>query len=469
MELADIKKTAYTIFKKEINRLHILPESGSNRKYYRVFFENGETIIAAVNDYLNENKAFVSFARHFHKEGLPVPEILHYDEKSKLYFISDLGDTTLFSYLSSKERNPKQTLAFYKEVVEYLLQFQFCKAPDYSLCFPRSKFDTTSMMWDLNYFKYYFLKLANIPFDEQKIEDDFIKLCKELNNAPSNFFLYRDFQSRNIMIKNENLFFIDFQGGREGQLQYDLASLLYDAKANLSDDFREEILSYYLQKLNERNPELSKNFKSSYYLFALLRIMQAMGAYGYRGFYEKKTHFIQSIPYAAENIKNIIPKNNFKETFPELFKSLNFIAENFTKNKAATSDDGILTVNISSFSFKKGYPLGDAEHGGGFVFDCRSLPNPGREERFKTFNGKDKCIIDWLSEKNEVAEFLETCSKLIFSSIDNYLQRKFNLISVSFGCTGGQHRSVYCTEQTAKKINAKYSKKVKIIIQHREL
>lgn len=463
-----LHRIAEEAFRIPVSNVFMLPASGSSRRYFRITFATGKTVVAAENAEIRENKAFISFAKHFGSQGLPVPEILHEHSDGQLYFQSDLGNETLYDFLSKNGHGNEKVLHYYQRAVDYLLKFQFCPAPDYSLCFPRDRFDRTSMMWDLNYFKYYFLKLANVPFDEQKLEHDFSAFCDALNEVPSGFFMYRDFQSRNIMTADDDLAFVDFQGGRRGPLQYDLASLLYDAKANLSNDFRKQIFDYYNEKLTQQHPEHSEQFQKYYYHFVMLRIMQAFGAYGYRGYYEKKSHFLQSVPLAAANIKHLLGVVGFGNEFPELLKMWKYIAEEFYNNDSAEHENGVLHVDVSSFSYRKGYPSGSPDHGGGFIFDCRALPNPGREEQFKTRTGKDKDVADWLLEKQEVAGFLNACSDLVQLSVNNYLERKFKHLSVAFGCTGGQHRSVYCAENMARLLQEKYGENIRLSLHHRE-
>jgi len=451
-----------------VSNVSMLPASGSSRRYFLIAVSNGKTVLAAENAEVRENKAFIGFAKHFASHGLPVPEILHEHSDGQLYFQTDLGNETLYDYLSGNGHDSEKALHYYQQAADYLLKFQFCPPPDYSLCFPRDRFDRTSMMWDLNYFKYYFLKLANVPFDEQKLEHDFAAFCDALEKVPSTFFMYRDFQSRNIITMNDDLAFVDFQGGRRGPLQYDLASLLYDAKANLSNSFRKQVFEYYHQKLAQSHPEQSEQFIKYYYHFVMLRIMQAFGAYGYRGYYEKKSHFLQSVPLAAANIKYLLGVISFSQDFPELHKIWKYIAEVFDNVDSDEQEKGILHIDVSSFSYRKGYPSGSPEHGGGFVFDCRALPNPGREDEFKSRTGKDKDVADWLLQKEEVSCFLDNCSELVKLSVDNYLDRNFTHLSVAFGCTGGQHRSVYCAEQMAAMLQEKYGENIELKLYHRE-
>lgn len=470
MEPSLILQVAEKSFGHEFQQIQLLPASGSSRKYYRLTGERERTVIAAFNEDVRENKAFITFARHFEQQGLSVPKILHVHDNMKLYFLNDLGDTTLYDFLQHEGKvNPDKVRTLYKSVVDHLLSFQFCIPPDYTAAFPRAAFDRTSMMWDLNYFKYYFLKLTYTPFDEQRLEQDFIQFCDSLSETPSHYFLYRDFQSRNIMLQGDKLTFIDFQGGRRGALPYDLASLLYDAKANLSEEMRLDILDYYCAQLEKKQLASPGLFRELFDQFALLRIMQAFGAYGYRGYYEKKTHFLQSVPYAAENLKHILGRIRFGDQFPELNKIWQHIATKFSMHENQEQANDKLHLQITSFSFKKGYPPGHPEHGGGFVFDCRALPNPGRDEKFRHLTGLDEDVIRYLEDHREVSYFVDACADLICLSVDNYLDRGFSQLAVSFGCTGGQHRSVYCASQIEKAMRDKYGNDIHVSIVHREL
>jgi aminoglycoside/choline kinase family phosphotransferase len=445
----------------------ILPPSGSDRKYFRLHYSRG-TVIGAYNPIEQENNAFLSFTRHFREKGLNVPEILAEDKDNFVYIQEDLGDTTLFSLLPHTREQVlfnEHTIALYHKILDQLPVFQINGAQDldFSVCFPRHAFDRNSMMWDLNYFKYYFLKLAGILYDEQKLEEDFQTFCDYLLEADSRYFLYRDFQSRNIMIRNDEPWFIDYQGGRRGALQYDIASLLYDAKANLHPQQREELLEYYIQSVKKRIDIDEQKFKDHFYGFVIIRILQAMGAYGFRGFYEKKALFLQSIFYAKRNLHWLLENNKIPQTTPYLRHILYEIiaAPNLKKYDKPSSG---LKVTIRSFSYRKGYPVDDSGNGGGFVFDCRSLPNPGREPKYKNLTGKDSQVIEYLENEESVKEFLDITSSLAENSVKAYLARGFTHLMISYGCTGGQHRSVYSAEKLAERLAAKFD--VAIDLQH---
>jgi hypothetical protein len=358
-------------------------------------------------------------------------------------------------------------------VVAVLPRFQVEAGRDlnYKVCYPRSSFDRQSIAWDLNYFKYYFLRLAGVPFNEQALEDDFSRLTKFLLSASRDYFLYRDFQSRNIMLRKilgeAEPFFLDYQGGRKGALQYDIASLLYDAKADLPSDLRQQLLDHYLDALGGFLDLDRSEFMQFYYAYVYVRIMQALGAYGFRGFYERKAHFLQSVPYALKNLRWLLHNVELPIALPtlmEAFKSM--VASDRLQGLTATSQTEKLTVRVFSFSFHRGLPEDETGNGGGFVFDGRSLPNPGREARFKCLTGKDAAVIDYLSQQESVREFLASATSLVDASVDAYQRRSFKHLMVSFGCTGGQHRSVYLAEQLATHLRGHDG--VEVVVHHRE-
>src|SRR6266705_3176538 len=418
-----------------------------------------------------ENIAFLEFSKHFRRHGLPVPEIYAEDLNHGAYLEEDFGDTSLFEFLTKnragKNIAPKAIKA-YREVVAVLPRFQIAAGRDlnYRVCYPRDSFDRQSIAWDLNYFKYYFLRLAGIPFNEQALEDDFGRLTNFLLSAGRDYFLYRDFQSRNIMLRDGHPFFLDYQGGRKGALQYDIASLLYDAKADLPPELRQQLLDHYLDKLAGFIELKREAFMRHYYAYVYIRIMQALGAYGFRGFYERKTHFLQSVPYALKNLRWLLHHVRLPVPLPALMDAFKGMLASEKLQGLATDADN-LVVRIFSFSFHRGLPKDETGHGGGFVFDGRSLPNPGREERFKTLTGKDGPVIDYLNQQESVHQFLASVLSLVDSSIANYQQRGFKNLMVSFGCTGGQHRSVYLAEQLAKRLRGRNG--LEVAVRHLEL
>jgi len=447
-----------------------MPLSGSHRHYFRIFAAH-KSIIGVYNQDVKENNAFFTFTHFFLSQKINVPKIISIDSTNQYYLLEDLGDETLFSFLTShrdNEKNLESVIEYYKKVLQQLplLQLSSKKGIDFSVCYPRDAFDYQSMLWDLNYFKYYFLKLVNISFDEQLLEDDFQQFISFLLEADSNYFMFRDFQSRNIMLHNDNPYFIDYQGGRKGALQYDLASLLYDGKADLPPEWREYLLHYYLEQLSNHISCNEKEFCKYYYGFVLIRILQALGTYGFRGYYEKKSHFLLSIPFAIKNLTYLLPKIECASKIPTLIQVIQKLIESdFIASCSLPMNT--LTITITSFSYKKGVPQDFTANGGGFVFDCRALPNPGRLPEFKNTTGKDKCVIDYLEEFEEIKRFMNLSNQLVLQSVDNYLERNFSHLMVNFGCTGGQHRSVYFAEKLAEYLKKHYSN-INVVLTHRE-
>ena len=447
-----------------------LPLSGSYRQYFRIKSSSG-SFIGVYNEDLKENQAFISFTDSFLELGLNVPEFLASNLDENVYLLQDLGDTTLLAYLGIEYNRPINAsgIEMYKKTLEQLPLFQVRggKAVDYKIAYPRHSFDRQSMMWDLNYFKYYFLKLARVPFDEQALEDDFQAFTDFLLKADCNHFLYRDFQSRNVMIFENEPYFIDYQGGRKGALQYDLASILFEAKTSLSAEVRQELMEHYLQALSKQIKFEKSEFTEHFYGYVYIRIMQAMGAYGFRGLYEKKELFLQSIPKALDHLQWL--RNNVKLpiAFPHLERVWDLLIN--SQDIRALADKAIgLTITINSFSYKRGIPADESPNGGGFVFDCRALHNPGRYDEYKDYNGKDDNVIKFLAAETEVTNFHSAVYSLVDNSIEIYISRGFKNLMVSFGCTGGQHRSVYSSEQLSMHIKNKYPK-VSVILRHREL
>ena len=453
---------------------HVVPLqgelSGSGRKIIRLANAKGSAV-GVLYGVREENAAFLAFSKHFRGHGLPVPEIYAEDLEHGAYLEEDLGDTTLFEFLSKNrtgENIAPQVVEAYRKVVAVLPRFQVEASRDlnYDVCYPISSFDRQSIAWDLNYFKYYFLRLAGIPFNEHVLEDDFSRLTEFLLSAPRDYFLYRDFQSRNILLRHGDPFFVDYQGGRKGALQYDIASLLYDAKADLPPDLRQQLLDHYLDALAGFIPLDREAFLRHYYGYVYIRIMQALGAYGFRGFYERKVHFLQSVPYALKNLRWLLHHVRLPVPLPALMDAFKGMLASEKLQSLATDADN-LVVRIFSFSFHHALPRDESGNGGGFVFDGRSLPNPGREERFKTLTGKDAQVIDYLNQQETVHQFLASVLSLVDSSIANYQQRGFKNLMVSFGCTGGQHRSVFLAEQLAKRLRARNG--LEVLVRHLEL
>ena len=461
------------------NYFHTAPESvqplhgelgGSGRAILRLT-AGAQTAIGILSSVREENRAFLEFSRHFRQQGLPVPAIYAEDLSQGAYLEEDLGDTTLYQFLSANRRTESispQVIDAYRSAVALLPRFQVDAGRDlnYKVCYPRSSFDRQSIAWDLNYFKYYFLRLAGIPFNEQALEDDFSRLTRFLLTAPRDYFLYRDFQSRNIMIRDGEPFFLDYQGGRKGALQYDIASLLYDGKADLPPALRQQLLDHYLDSLDAHISLDRAAFMEHYYAYVYVRIMQALGAYGFRGFFERKPHFLQSVPYALKNLRWLAENVRLPISLPALDKAFEaMIASPKFQSLAASAPP--LTVRIFSFSFHREAPTDPSGNGGGFVFDARSLPNPGRQEQFRALTGQDAPVIDYLRQQESVHRFFAAAQSLVDSAVAAYQKREFQNLMVSFGCTGGQHRSVFLAEQLADHLHS--TPGIAVLLRHVEL
>ena len=462
------------LFEKKFNQTpestEPLPLSGSARRYFRLR-QGGISAIGTYNPDVRENIAFIEFSKHFLGKGLPVPEIYEVS-KDKLYYLQeDLGDTSLYEFATRVRENqdiPSALKEVYHGALEELVKFQILGHEDlnYDLCTPRYVFDQQSMLWDLNYFKSFFLKLSGVPFDEQRLETDFLNFSSFLDSANKESFLYRDFQSRNIMIRDNNLYFVDYQGGRRGALQYDVASFLFEAKTDLPADFREELLNYYIDVLVNFRKTNTSEFRHYFYPFALIRGFQALGAYGFRGLIEKKAVFLQSIPLALKNLKWLINHSEIPVELPELKRVIEEIGNAKRFEYQFPSDTDTLTIRIFSFSFMKSIPDDLAGHGGGFVFDCRGIHNPGKYPEYRELTGKDKEVQDFFKRKSGMADFLKDIHSILTRHIDAYIQNGYKNMQVSFGCTGGRHRSVYASEKITEML--KKRKDVRVVLRHME-
>ncbi|MBN2485211.1 MAG: phosphotransferase [Bacteroidales bacterium] len=444
-----------------------LPISGSNRLYFRIEGEKG-SLIGTYNDDKPENYAFLYLASHLKSHGANVPEIYYKDSDKGVYVQQDLGDKSLFEYVNDPAVGPGEILSMYKKVIDQMpvLQYKSAANLDFSICYPRESFGRQSMQWDLNYFKYFFLKTTYVPFHEQLLEDEFQKLIEFLLQAPSNFFLFRDFQSRNIMWHKNQPYFIDFQGGRRGALQYDLASLLFESRTNLNNQFRQQILDYYLEVFSHYAFFKPGEFLTYYPAFVLIRLLQAFGAYGYRGIFEKKAFFVQSINPAIDSLIWAAGQETIMSNFPYLCRLIESIEK--IRHKFEQPDiNNDLTVSITSFSYRNGIPDDWSGNGGGYVFDCRVLHNPGIYEEYKLSTGKDKEVADFIEKEAETADFINHIESIIGATVKKYQQRGFSHLSVSFGCTGGRHRSVFCAETIYRYLKTNFE--VNLRLYHREL
>ena len=467
LHIENLKKIYRNWSNEEISSFESMPESGSIRRYYRIGSKTSHAI-GVFNPDRRENRAFLYLSGHLKNKGVHVPEIYAEDQENNIYLLEDLGDVLLFNYVSDNRDNREKIIKMYQAVIEEMpaIQVDAGKDLDCSICYPRPQFDRQSILWDLNYFKYYFLKLAGIGFDEQELEDDFGCFTDFLLNADRDYFLFRDFQSRNIILYDGKIFFIDYQGGRKGAMQYDIASLLFEAKTDLAPEVRDELLDYYLEVYSRRGHFNQKEFLKYYNGYALIRMMQAFGAFGYRGYFERKHFFLQSIPPAVKNLGWFLQHAEPGVSIPHLWHCFEqIIRSDFIKDYEVPAEG--LSVSINSFSYKNGIPADNTGNGGGYVFDCRALPNPGRYEQFKSYTGKDDTVIQFMKDKPEVLQFIDNVYPVIESTLKNYESRNFSHLMINFGCTGGQHRSVYCAEEISRKIQQHFNIRVKI--RHREL
>lgn len=462
----EISKLFEEITGEKVQEVVEFPSSGSSRKYFRLKSWHF-TRIGVWGASAEENRAFVYLSAHLRKQGLAVPEVYIHTDDYTYYLQEDLGDTLLFDALEGGRKSGKfnkQEYLFLQQTIRLLpaLQFKGAEGLDFSCCYPRAEFDRRSVFWDLNYFKYCFLKATAIEFSEDKLEDDFGKLADTLLAEPFHTFMYRDFQSRNVMLREGKSFFIDFQGGRKGPLYYDVASFLWQAKANFPEELRATLLDDYLEALQVFMPVNPEAFKKRLRYFVLFRFLQVLGAYGFRGYFEKKQHFLESVPFAVSNLKELL-KEGFPE-YPYLVKTLRELCER--SERIEKKEEQGLTVQVYSFSYRKGIPQDSSGNGGGFVFDCRAIHNPGKYKIYEGLTGLDEPVIRFLEEDGEILRFLEQVYALVDASVVRYQQRGFTNLLVCFGCTGGQHRSVYCAQHLAEYIHRKRGVKVHLL--HRE-
>lgn len=461
----ELKRLYRTYTGTEAEDITELPSSGSNRRYFRL--AGTPALIGVSGTSPEENNAFIYMASHFRKKGLPVPKVHTWSENRSFYLQEDLGDTLLFHAIEKGRKSSvfdEQERALLHKTITLLPSIQFAGADgfDFSRCYPQPEFNQRSILWDLNYFKYCFLKATGMEFQEDRLEDDFQKMSDVLLRNSSATFMYRDFQSRNVMVKNGEPWFIDFQGGRKGPFYYDVASFLWQAKAKYPEDLRNELLNDYIQALRKYIPVDESYFFSQLRHFVLFRTLQVLGAYGFRGYFEKKPHFIQSVPFAMDNLRQLL-----RADYPE-YPYLCSVLRQLTGLKQFSDDmqKRTLEVKIVSFAYKKGLPNDPTGNGGGFVFDCRAINNPGKYERYNHFTGLDEPVVRFLEDDGEITRFLEHAYRLVDATVKRYLDRGFTNLMVCFGCTGGQHRSVYSAQHLAEHLNARFGVKVHLV--HRE-
>lgn len=484
-------------------RVEKLPVAGSNRDYYRLAATDGSTVVGVVGTSRDENHAFIYLTNHFAKRRLPVPAVLAVSDDELRYLQTDLGSVSLFDAIAGGRAAGGRYTVKEKELlirtIRELPNFQVRGARDldFSNCYPQPEFDEDSVLFDLNYFKYCFLKATDLDFHELKLEANFRLFAKDLTSEPCDSFLYRDFQARNVMLDDAgNPYFIDYQGGRKGPYYYDLASFLWQASAKYSHKLRRELVAEYYQSLkNYVEVPSVRHFVNRLSLFVLFRTLQVLGAYGFRGYFERKKHFIDSIPPAIQNLRELLELDCFPYPYmvdmlrrltelpqfarieqPALSRADGYRTAGSNVYEAHPQDGpatfskydgkGPLVVRVFSFSFRNGIPEDESGNGGGYVFDCRGTHNPGRYEPYKKLTGLDEPVIRFLEDDGEILAFLDSVYELADAHVDRYMQRGFTDLMFSFGCTGGQHRSVYSAQHLAEHIHGKFGIEVRIC--HRE-
>jgi len=467
--LQHIENLFNTIVAQPWDSIQKIPQSGGDRMYFRIILGN-QSWIATYNLNSKENQTFIYFAHHFYEKGMPVPKVLAVNEQQTVYLQEDFGNVSLLDVLEKEGKTEAVFLLFQKSLTAVAkLQIEGAKGLDYNRCITSKYFGKHSILTDLLYYKYYFLDTLQHPYDKQALIDEFEIVSDQLAVSHFDNFMFRDFQSRNIMVKNGEVFFIDFQGGMQGGLPYDVASLLWQAKAELSNEWKEKLLNHYINELQVLLPTPLNvvDFKKQYHGFVLLRLLQVLGAYGFRGLFERKAHFLTSIPLGLQNLKNFLQIYSLDKDTPVFASVLKWmvseeVIQRFTPPKA--NENTPLVITINSFSYKKGIPVDTSENGGGFVFDMRGILNPGRVEEYKKQSGLDKPVQDFLEQRTKMNGFLNSVWDTIDITVENYLNRGFASLQINFGCTGGQHRSVYAAEQTARHLRNKYH--LKTVITH---
>ena len=441
------------------------PSAGSNRKYFRLTGQ--PTLVGVYGESANENRTFVYLANHFRKQGLPVPQVHVCSADELCYLQEDLGDTALFDVLTKSPREEDlnaRERSLLRETIRLLpaLQYRGAEGLDFDRCYPQPAFNRRSVLWDLNYFKYCFLKATGMDFQEDRLEDDFQAMADILLQEDTPTFMYRDFQSRNVMLREDRPWFIDFQGGRRGPVYYDVASFLWQAKANLPDTLRQALADEYIDALKEYRTVDETRFKALLRHFVLFRTLQVLGCYGFRGYFERKPHFLQSVPYALDNLRHLL-----KDPYPEYPYLADLLRQITASARFAPAPSvGHLVVRVASFAYPKGIPEDPSGNGGGFVFDCRAIHNPGRYDAYKSLTGLDEPVIRFLEEDGEILTFLQHVYALVDASVQRYLKRGFTSLCVSFGCTGGRHRSVYAAQHLAQHLHDTFG--VEVDLHHRE-
>ncbi|MBL7742455.1 MAG: phosphotransferase [Chitinophagaceae bacterium] len=469
--LIDAVKDLYCTWKgTEPLAVDVIPISGSERRYFRIHGKD-ETVIGTYGANIKENESFIYFSENFYKKKLAVPEIYAVSNDRMYYLQEDFGDVSLLNHLE-KDGFTQPVYALFKKSLEELatLQVKGDNGLDYKRCLTNKEFGKEAIMADLLYFKYYFLDALRKPYDKQKLIKDFEALSNYLTHTEYKYFMFRDFQSRNILVKEDNsVHFIDYQGGMKGAPQYDVASMLWQARANLPAEWKESLLDDYMHTFEALidGPLDRIVFRSQYNGYVLIRLLQVLGAYGFRGLFERKAQFLTAIPLGLRNLREFFTHQSVGIAVPEFRKVLDIcvsdeIIQQFTPTQA--SEQTPLLVKICSFSYRKGLPQDETNNGGGFVFDCRGILNPGRIDEFKTQHGRDKPVKDFLEQQTQMLSYLNSVFDIVDMTVEDYIKRDFESLMVSFGCTGGQHRSVYAADALARHLRNKF--KVKIELRH---
>jgi aminoglycoside/choline kinase family phosphotransferase len=456
-----------------------LKGAGSNREYYRLTSMAGETVIGVKGTSMEENEAFIYLSGHFDERGIPVPRVLAVSEDSLYYLQTDLGEVSLFDAIrEGREKGgdySNEEGALLAKVIRLLpkIQFEGAKGLDATHCYPQREFDETGILFDLNYFKYCFLKPSGVEFNEVKLEDAFKEFARKLVSEHNHTFMYRDFQARNVMLCDGEPYFIDFQGGRLGPIQYDLVSFLWQASAHYPCKLRDFLMQLYFEELEKYTKVDRQEFLIKMLGIEALRFMQVLGAYGYRGYFERKPHFLQSIPAAIQNLEQLLQDGALLWIVPEyLIDVLHELVDKYTASRTAKASvskydgAGTLIVDVYSFAYPKGIPADDSGNGGGYVFDCRAIHNPGRYDEYKPLTGLDAPVMRFLEENGEVLTFLSHVYELADAHAARYIKRGFTHLQFAFGCTGGRHRSVYCAQHVAEHLHEKFG--IEVRIHHRE-
>lgn len=464
----DIRKVFLSYKNTPVTSLEKLPQSGGDRVYFRIKTEDG-SYIATYNENIKESDTFLKFTEHFKKSGCPVPEIYKVNDEHTIYIQQDFGDDSLYSKIEEHGHDPI-VYSLLQQSLQKLAWLQIAghKGLNYKWSITSSEFGKQAIISDLLYFKYYFLDTLKIPYDKELLIDDFEALASYLARVEHKYFMYRDFQSRNILVENNLVHFIDYQGGMRGALQYDVASLLWQAKAELPDTWKTELLIYYISCVEDilKKPVDKMRFISQYHGYVLIRLLQVLGAYGFRGLFERKAHFLTSIPLALRNMKWFMANKHTGIVLPEFERVLKVIVEDDVIQRfepIQADESSPLVVKVNSFSYKKGgIPKDESDNGGGFVFDCRGILNPGRFDEYKAFNGRNKIVKDFLEQQTKMPDFLNNVYNLVDIAVEDYLKRGFSSLMISFGCTGGCHRSVYAADAVVRHLRNKFNVKVEL-------